>query len=315
MITKAFSPILQIDRTSDDTARMRLRGSALLRGEQALGTVQSGDVLLPFEQRMTDAGTTKDVRTIDWTYIRVDGQSQSMITGTVISGYQQPFRTKKSRRIQQLGLLAKPTSDRSVIRLQSRTEPVGPLVGYELHERVSPGESKFLGYTDWQGEFELVANQQPVRTLFVKSGNRTAAKLPLVPGLKEEVVAALVDDRQQLAAEGFLAGIETAMIDLVARRESLTARISKQLELGNLDRAEELLKEFRRLPSQAEFQSEIQVQQQSLDLSDPRLRRRVDSIFVDTNRILGSYLSGSTLRTLESRLAAARQETTDASGS
>ena len=70
--------------------------------------------------------------------------------------------------------------------------------------------------------------------------------------------------------------------------------------------AEQLLQEFRDLPTQADFQRDIQQQQRSLNVTDPRLRTRIDTMFVETQRTLGKYLDVNRLRRLENELNAAR---------
>ncbi len=118
----------------------------------------------------------------------------------------------------------------------------------------------------------------------------------------------MIDDTQRVAAEGFLSGIQTALIDLVARRESLTNRIRNRIGAGDLHQAEDLIERFRQLPTQADFKRQIQQQQQTLDVTDAQLRRRVDTLFVDTYKILGKYLEPGRLRELNAELASARTD-------
>ena len=195
-------------------------------------------------------------------------------------------------------------SDRSIIRLQ--TKGGDPLVGYELNEKGTNKTTDFLGYTDWRGEFEIEASQSPIRTLLVRSGDRVIAKLPIVPGLRDEVVASMVDNRKRVETDGFLSGVQNALVDLVAQRESLTVRIRRLIASGEVERAEALLEELRDLPNQTDFQRDIQKQQQALNVTDPNLRKQIDTMFVETYRLLREYLDVNRVRELESELAAAK---------
>lgn len=311
LIAHAFSPVVRIDRYSDGIAKTRLRAAALIRGEDGFGTLQPGDILLPFDRRVSNDGriSLSDIRPIDWTYLQVPRQTDDIVGNGMLrvnSGYRQPFRSKRNRRNQQLALRARPTADGSVIRLQTRTKQPVPLIGYEIHETGSSGTSQFLGYTDWRGELLVTRNDTAIRTMLVRSGDRVLAKLPIVPGLRPVIVAAMTDDRQRVETDGFLSGVQTALIDLVAKRESLTARIRNLIKAGELDEAEDLLEQFQDLPTQADFQRELQQQQRALNVTDPSLRKRIDTMFVQTYRTLGQYLDNNRLRELQDELSAAR---------
>jgi hypothetical protein len=308
MVADAFSPLVRIDRYSEGLAKTRLRAGALIQGEHSAARLQPGDVLLPFDRKVSTSGQTrgKDVRAIDWTYLLVSAPTVDSISNLeVISGYKQPFRTKRNRRNQQIAVRAKRTANESTIRLQSRSSEPVPLIGYEIHEK---GEKKtqFIGYTNWRGELVIPASESPIRTLLVRSGGRVTAKLPIVPGLREVVVASMRDDRQRVETDGFLSGIQTQLVDLVAQRESLTARIRRLIANRELDDARRLLDQMRDLPSKSDFENDIRRQQQTLKITDPSLRTRIDTMFVQTGRTLGKYLDPRRISELEAELTAAQ---------
>lgn len=310
MISNAFSPVLRIDRYSQGEAKSRLRAGSLIRGPEAVGKLQQGDLLLPFDRRVRAAGRpqTNDVRPIDWTYLRITDleEGSTGYTAQVITGLKQPFRSKRNRTRQQIAIRARPTYDASVIHLQTRGPNPEPLVGYEIHEKGSDGVTMFLGYTDWRGELTVPLSQSAIRTLLVRSGDRVIARLPVVPGLRQEILARVVDNRQRVRADGFLSGIQTSLVDLVARRESLTTRIRRLTAAGELARAESLMEEFRSLPTQSDFQRDVQEQQRELNVTDARLRRRIDTTFVKTYQLLDKHLDAGRLRKLEEELEAAK---------
>lgn len=132
------------------------------------------------------------------------------------------------------------------------------------------------------------------------------AKLPIVPGLQPVVVASMHDDRQRVETDAFLSGIQSAVVDLVAKRESLTSRIRRLLAANEVVDAELLIDEFRDLPTEADFRREIQQQQRALRTTDSRLQTRIDTMFAETLRTLGRYLDASRLQELESELARAK---------
>lgn len=308
LIESAFSPVVRVERSVDKQAFVRLRAGALIRDAHAPGTLQPGDLLLPFDRRVGPDGSTqlKDIRAIDWTYLEINSQGRDKrIHADIVSGYRQPLRSKRSRRQEQLGIRARPTSEQSTIRLRSRASNSEPLIGYEIHEK-GVSATEFVGYTDFRGELAIPRSHRPIRILLVKSGDRVTAKLPIVPGLRDVVTATMLDDRQRVETDGFLSGIQIALVDLVARRESLTSRIRARLSEGEVAAAQALFETFRELPTESDFRRQIQQQQQALNVTDPQLRRRIDTMFVDAYRTLGQYLDPDRLRELEREIESAR---------
>ena len=308
MMIDAFSPVVRIDRAADDIAKTRLRAGALMRRPDSPGSIRPGDVLLPFDRRVQSSGkaSVDDIRPIDWTYLQVPTSvaSQGVRSMDIVSGYRQPFRSKRSRRQQQYAIRTRPTTDQTTIRLLSRSKKA-PLAGYEIHEK---GESitRFLGYTNWLGELTIPKGETAIRTLLVRSGARVLAKLPIVPGLRSEVIAYLRDDRLRVEADGFLSGVQLGIIDLVARRESLTTRIRNRIAERDFETAEQLLNELRDLPTRDNFRQSVDRQLGSLNLADSNLKTQINTTFVQTVSTLGKYLDPNRARELEAELNAAR---------
>ena len=307
-IIDSFSPLVRIDRYNDGVAKTRLRAGVLMQSGNTAGLLKPGDVLLPFDRRVSSSGKTKpsDVRAIDWTYLLVgDAVQPSSANFKVVSGYKQPFRTKRNRRNQQLAIRARKTSEQSTIRLQSRAKEPSPLIGYEIHEK-GDKTTNFLGYTNWRGELTIPEGESPIRTLLVRSGGRVTAKLPIVPGLRDVVVASMRDDRQRVEADGFMAGIQTQLIDIVAQRESLSARIRRLISNQEFDEARRLLDRFRDLPTKDLFEDDLRRQRSQLKVTDAGLRKRIDTMFVQTSRTLGKFLNPRRYSELEKELEAAQ---------
>ena len=312
MITDSFSPVVRIHRVTDNVAKTKLRAAALIQSDRSPGRLQEGDVLLPYDRRVQSSGKAplQGIRPIDWTYLRVDAvpENTGYLELNTVSGYRQPFRAKRSRRQQQYAIRTRPLTKHSRIRLLSRGQKQ-PLAGYEIHEK---GESttELLGYTNWRGEFEIPPNDRSIRELLVRSGDRVLAKLPIAPGLRPEIVAYLRDNRQRVRADGFLAGVQNGMIDLVARRESLTTRIRHRIQEKDFAKAESLLNELRDLPTQQEFRRDVELQQSKLSLANTgdQLSTQINTAFVQTISTLGKYLDPNRARELEAELNAARAQ-------
>jgi hypothetical protein len=164
-----------------------------------------------------------------------------------------------------------------------------------------------LGVTDPDGSFVLPLGDGSLETLIVKNGKQPLARLPLVPGYEETLTANIVDDDGRLAAEGFVAALNSRVLDLVARREILAAQIRARVKEGNADDAQKLLNDFRRLESRADLNRDLDRFRQQVSTGDKATQARIDRVFADAQRLLLlKPLSDDLLAQLTREVAAAK---------
>jgi C-terminal processing protease CtpA/Prc len=96
---------------------------------------------------------------------------------------------------------------------------------------------------------------------------------------------------------------------MVARRESLAFRILNRIEAREFEVAEQLLGQFRALPSQDDLRRQIERRQQTMAPADEQLRRKIDTLFAETYRTVGQYLNPRRAQELQSELQQAREAT------
>lgn len=317
LLCRQFVPIVRIEQIEDASVVASERAGALVRPEnserfwQSPVSVTAGELLQPVIRRADRNGVVRadGIKPIDWTVLVVEGRDSGGIKCRFESGYRQPFSTRRSSRVEQLALVVKPHWDATILRLVNRSAPDEPLVGYTVYaKRPDSEEPEFLGRTDWQGEMKLEASaEKPVQVLFVRNGQQLLGKLPVVPGAERLLVAPLRNDDLRLEAEGFLIGVQDSLVDLVARREVLAVRIRRHLEAGELDKAEELLRDLRRLDTQDDFARRVQQRRQALTSEDPQVQQKIDQLFAQTRGLLGRYLSQEQVDELNQALATAQR--------
>lgn len=144
----------------------------------------------------------------------------------------------------------------------------------------------------------------PLYLYYIRNGNTLLAKLPLLTGLEQREVAELPDDRRRLEAEAFVKGIQGEVLDLVARRQILSARIKSRIESKNKAEADELLNDLRKEKSYDQMQEELDTLQRRILSSDrgpitAGTQLRIDKMFDDTRQMLQKYLQDKLLRDLE----------------
>ncbi len=167
--------------------------------------------------------------------------------------------------------------------------------------------------SDGSAETAPVPSKKPMQSLelnvplylyYVKNGNNVLARLPIVTGLFQEEIADLPDDRRRLEAEGFIRGLEREILDTIMYRKIMQKRIEKMIELKNVIAAKTLLAELRTAPSYERISEKLEAIQRKV--FDPEkgpmpqgVSVRIDSLILQTRKIMQQYLQDTTDRSLE----------------
>ena len=305
-VIAGFSPIAQIENMVDKKLRVRLRAARLALDPNSPALVRSGDVMQPISRYNDRSGKpVKDgIRPMSWTVLEVDAMEDSFATCTVHSGFSRPFAGKKSRRIERVALLVRPKGVQTVVALTSR-EDRSPLSGYSVYEKQDE-ETKLLGETDWRGQLAIANQDDGIRTIYVRSGSRTLAKLPLIPGATEKLEAALTNDRRRSEVEGFLIGVQDDLVDLVVRREVLAASIEQAIKDDDIQKASEKLAELQSLETKADVDRRVTQFRQQQGTFDLKTQGQVDRLFAETEKLLGQHLNPNRLLEVERLVSDAR---------
>ena len=200
-------------------------------------------------------------------------------------------------------------SDRTAIQLLSRTDPPLPLAGYEIYAKDPQTEaSEFVGQTDWRGILEVTRGDAGLQVFYVRSGGMLLARLPLVPGQAELASVQLVDDEKRLQAEALVRGVQATLVDVVARRELLAARIRQKIQESQLEEAQALVDQFRSIQTLADLRGRLDRAKQEVTTGNPRLQARIDQIFAETQAQLSKFVRPNVVEELTAELAAAKSK-------
>jgi hypothetical protein len=149
-----------------------------------------------------------------------------------------------------------------------------------------------------------------MRLLYVKNGGAVLARLPMVPGFTEKEVADLTGDDMRLQAEAYVRGVQNAIVDLVAIRKLLAARIRLRLRNGQMKQAEELLVALREQPTNEQLADDMSKKQamflKEIGNRNANQRRKVDLMFKETREMLGKQINPNVIRELERDVARAK---------
>jgi hypothetical protein len=206
----------------------------------------------------------------------------------------------------------------STLRLQARTMPDKPLVGYEVFaQNVDEKPMRLVGISDGEGEVTVTPGKSPIQMMFVKSDGTFIARWPVVPGADERIAVSLPDDDVRLRVAARLAAFREDMVDLVARRNIAMARVRQQIEAKNFDEAQKLLDALDSLPGPTQFGQTLDREAQRHRTKDLQVQRRIDSLFSQTRTALGKFLDprpiGELHEELQQAVTPAKKATSDES--
>ena len=330
-ILDAFAPIVRIDDARSRSANVRVRAGGLIVHDDAPTAIHAGDVLQPVIRRNDRFGQPLEngVETVSWTFLEVQDAGERAVACDMHSAMRNPLGVRTSVRTQRLALRVRVTSGETALRLFSEEDPPRPLAGYEVLSKVptradaaaeggaasdKPSEDDdqsnvtLIGRTDWRGQLTIPRGDRKLLLLYVKNGSRLLARLPMVPGLYVEQSVQLNNDDQRMRAEALLAGFRNQLMDLVARREVMTAQFRARISEKKLEEARALLAELRKLDVDLQMQRQLTQQQQRFSTSDPAVQARIDQMFANTFQLIDKYLGNNLINRLTSELAAAQDK-------
>lgn len=306
----AFAPLVRVEESRGGRATVRVRAGGLVIGDDSPSRVKPGDVLRPIIRRNDRRGEPRPdgIQEVDWTYLLVREQEEYLLHCDVFSAMRNPLAGRTSPTIERMALKVKPAGDVTRIRLLARGPAAEPLEGYEIFVKqpTAMGDEdakklpERLGSTDWRGSIDVPAGEVPLRLVYVKNGSFLLARLPVVPGFQAEQTVELPSDDKRLETEAFVRGMESTVMDVVARREILAARIRRRIGDGKIDEARKILEEFKSLPTREDLEQIIAGRQQSRWAStDEREQQRIDQMLNGTRLLLHKYLGPDQLVTLQ----------------
>jgi hypothetical protein len=315
---QTLAPLAQLDPDANDPRRvvLQLRAAQLPRPDPNEPWAQAGDVFQPLVRRTTRNGELGDdgVQAVPWTYLEVvgsDGAAGAATVAQVHNGTRQALPARRQGRIEPVAIALRADPGESVLRLHARTAAERPLVGYEVFAQ-QPGEKapQRIGSSDTEGRVYVPSGESRIRILFVKNGGQLLARFPLVPGAQREVDVPLPDDDMRLAAEARLAALREDVVDVVARRNILIARIRQKIEHNDFSAAQELLQALDELPGRAQFNLTLNPTARLLRSDDAQIQRRIDQLFEATRTVVNQYLDSRPIGQLHDELREAQRKRT-----
>ncbi|HMO14257.1 MAG TPA: hypothetical protein PKD64_01450 [Pirellulaceae bacterium] len=334
-VAKAFMPLARIDKVWDkvisetkripNVVKLRARAAGL---NQVLQQDESGnwvivtnrftpvavrdeDVFMPVIRRLDRDNRLEAINRIHWTFLHITDISGTSIECNTLATGRAPLSGREGRRTQRFALVIRAPQRPTYLKLTSRDrDNPRPIPDLEIYSRPPNADteeaSEFLGTTDWRGIIKIPPNQDPMRVLYVKSGARPLARLPIIPGLYETISSPLPDDQLRLYAEGITQGLGFDLIDIAIQRKVLGFEIERSLRAGNFEAAQAAISELRSLPNSMLFNNRLNNELKRLNALDPTEAEKIAKMFNQLLEASNKELSTSEITLYQRKLAVAR---------
>jgi len=309
LLQATFAPLAKVRKIADDESHVLLlfKGSSLPRRSDETPFAQPGTVYQTLKIRTSRRGESRPdaITPVPWTYLTFEKMEAQAGRCQVHTGIRQPFGVRRRGRVEHLAIAIGQSPQATRVRFYARHDKTQPLVGYEVFQRTADDEpSQPLGLTDAHGSIEVPFQAAIVSTLFLRSDGKLLAKLPVAPGALATVEVPIADDTARLQAQAALTSLREQLIDLVARRNILIARVRERLENKKLDEARELIGQLDELPGRAHFVQLLATAERSgrNRSGEPQVQKRIEKMFADTRKLLGRFLSARQLSELQGEL-------------
>lgn len=304
---EAFAPLAHIAEVEKKQATLRLRAAALPTRDKSFRLAKPGDLFQPLYRYNDREGKPRRITTIPFTYLTLEEVGQTEARCQIHSGMRSPLSGRRRGRVEQLALGIVPPQTPTSLILHSRVDAKQVLPGYDIYQSSTGGApAQWLGRTDWRGRMQIPPAESPLRVLLVRSGGELLARLPIVPGLHDELTAPVPDNTQKLRAEGFLKGFQEDLIDLVTRREVLLAQARGHLNAQRLEEAQDVLEKLRTLKTRGALERQLDQETKKLASSDPFVQRDINALFAETRKLLTEHLDPADLERLTAAIRESR---------
>jgi hypothetical protein len=316
-----FRPLLTIDHVDEGKVLLTVKAGGLPPADPAFAQLRKGLFWQPFFRFRSLKNEVEKIDSVPWTLLQVseiNAKNTAHGTANLITGLRSPLPTRKRPRVDLLARAVQVDNPVTEFRLVSKRNPLRPLVGIVIEVKPAkdaPSVRRLL--TDRSGSIRLTPqSEEPLVWLFVRSGEKKLAQLPVVPGMEQRLTAELPDDSIRLRVEGELSILEANLIDTVAQRAVLMARIRKLVAAGNRKTAEELQKELRQLHSTSFYLQDLAtIRLPSIQAAqaekDKATVGNIERVCDKTSKLIQRYLDDDKMKAFELEMKELAREVED----
>jgi hypothetical protein len=296
---RVFSPIAEIERT-EDGADLLVQGASLPSSDPVGRVVEPGTVFRPYWVFLGPDKAVREIRSIPFTYLLVNEMEGSKARCAVVSGLRQPLPKQVAGRYRLVALGITPADVPTRFRfVAGEGDRQHPAAGYVLTARgVRDQVVSEVGTTDREGRVSLPPrfSDELVVLRLMAGGVEPLREFPVLPGETPEEREIPVEPRPEAVALQFrLKALQDEIVDLIARRGVLEARLDARAAGQAWDEVKQLLDEYLQLSPRREFDDRLariteEAQRTQADLGVPILTRTAQAELAETRALIERYL-------------------------
>jgi hypothetical protein len=310
-----FNPTAEITGEEGGRAILKVQGAAIIPASPVGAVVSKGTVFLPLRLVSLRDGKLQILR-IPFTYLHAESVEGSVARCAIVSALRDPLTKRMARpnSLAALGLKAGNTP----LRLRFITQSdKAPAAGYTLTaRRVPDGQPHELGTTDRAGRIVLrpgFANGLVILRLLAGSVE-PMVELPIMPGESADERTIPFDPKPHtIALESQIDSLRDEVVDLVAIRARLEARMKARLDGEDWKELEATIKEFSLLTPRDVFAQRLtklkeDAAHKQAELKKAVLTRTAQAQISDLQAMIDRYLDDETYKAYADALERAKGE-------
>jgi hypothetical protein len=309
LICQTFSPLamVRVDSENPEQVHLDFMGSELPRQTDEELFIKPSTVFQTYILRRQRgvAANKQNLMGIPWTYVVAEEPAGLAWKSQVYSGNRRPFAMSRRAGIEIIALPLQQYLISTRVRFHASHQDAVGLSGYEVFIKQSGGKQFLpLGVTDHTGSVVVSRGESPITLLALRSESQLLAQVPVAPGTSKMIDIPIADDAARLSVQAALTSFKELLVDTVARRNILIARIRDQLAKGKQQEADKLFKQLDELPKRAALNRQLDtIANNSAHRSEnKRVQAKIDRLIADSRELLGSFLSNNELLELESEI-------------
>ena len=310
---EVFSPLGLVGESSGGGVTITVRGGSLEPASPFGNVVKAGSVFKPLRVHTPEQGKPR-VLDVPFTYLRVEELDGATARCGIVSALRDPLTKRVAGRYTTLALGLNP--GRSPMRFRFVTRPdKTPAAGYVLTARDVPeGLPREVGTTDREGRIALAPGfAEGLVVLRLLAGQvEPMVEFPAMPGDSDEERTIPFDPKPQtVTLEAQVESLRDAIIDLVATRARLEARLKARADGEDWNGVEAVLKEFAALPKREPLAAKLtqlkeDAAQRQAKSKTAILTKTAQAEITDVQSLIDRYLEDDVFKAHADSLANAR---------
>ncbi len=300
---EVFLPRPSVGEQSGGGVALTIRGASLEPASPIGRVVAVGTIFQPLRIVTPTKGPAR-VLDVPFTYLRVEALNGSTTRCGIVSALRDPLTKRIATKNTLMALGLKPGRTPTRFRFVTRPDKA-PAAGYVLTARDLPdGPPIEVGTTDREGRITLAPGFADNLVVFrLLAGQiEPMVEFPAMPGETDVERTIPFEPRPQtITLEAQLDSLRDAIIDLVAVRARLEARLKARADGEDWAGIEETLKEFQRLPGRETFANRLTQLKDDAALQQARtksaiLTKTAQAQLTDVQALVDRYLDDELFR-------------------